>query len=485
MPSEHSRSSSSSSVTSPIPTINIKYAPPQRSNGGNHSSSNSSRGLNNELLEIQEERRRDPSRDKNPRDRSPSRGKSPSRTKNDKKGKLSPTRSKSPSGDRQKNNSGTASRSRSPTPRSKSPSPKQDSSRSKSPLGRNHNRNNSDNLSKPTSQDARLSPSSHPWIASSSNDRNSSKISNRLSLPPNFNEMDFSNIVRENNERWARLKLGSDTRDSRGGIMGSFTKSGMLGGAPILRPNLSGDSFSSFSGEKMKRSPSTGKTSFNSPLLVPGGFPLIRARSHNSAMDDAPRLPMEILKEKLHPLQHAWTMYYDSKPAMTPGPKTPTEKFYEQNLQTIGTFNTVQTFCRYFNWVKKPSHLDVNTNFHIFKDKIKPMWEDPANANGGKWVISMRNPQLLDRCWTWLVYALVGEELDEGDDICGAVMSRRLRGDRIAVWVRDKDNVPVINGIGKRLLKILDLFDEKGIGMDFQFNEDALKSGTSYNNKTY
>ncbi|CAG8614579.1 8426_t:CDS:2 [Paraglomus brasilianum] len=288
MPSEHSRSSSSSSVTSPIPTINIKYAPPQRKEEG---------------IKV-------PQEIKNSRDRSSSRTKSPSRSKNDKKGKLSPTRSKSPSGDRQRNNSGTGSRSRSPTPRSKSPSPKQDSSRSRSPLGRNHNRNNSDNLSKPSSQDARLSPSSHPWIASSSNDRNSSKISNRLSLPPNFNEMDFSNIVRENNERWARLKLGSDTRDSRGGIMGSFTKSGTLGGAPILRPNLSGDSFSSFSGtEKMKRSPSsTGKTSFNSPLLVPGGFPLIRARSHNSAMD-TPRLPMEILKEKLHPLQHAWYVF--------------------------------------------------------------------------------------------------------------------------------------------------------------------------------
>jgi len=34
----------------------------------------------------------------------------------------------------------------------------------------------------------------------------------------------------------------------------------------------------------------------------------------------------------------------------------------------------------------------------------------------------MRNAQLLDRCWTWLVYALVGEELDENDDICGAGM---------------------------------------------------------------
>jgi hypothetical protein len=36
------------------------------------------------------------------------------------------------------------------------------------------------------------------------------------------------------------------------------------------------------------------------------------------------------------------TMYYDSKPVMTPGPKTPTGKQnYEENLQTIGTFDTV------------------------------------------------------------------------------------------------------------------------------------------------
>ena len=32
----------------------------------------------------------------------------------------------------------------------------------------------------------------------------------------------------------------------------------------------------------------------------------------------------------------------------------------------------------------------------------------------------MKTTQLLDRCWAWLVYALVGEELDENDDICGA-----------------------------------------------------------------
>lgn len=57
-------------------------------------------------------------------------------------------------------------------------------------------------------------------------------------------------------------------------------------------------------------------------------------------------------------------------------------KYYLNVLKKILLFFTqVQSFCRYFNWVKKPSQLDMNTNFHIFKDKIKPMWEDPANAN--------------------------------------------------------------------------------------------------------
>lgn len=30
------------------------------------------------------------------------------------------------------------------------------------------------------------------------------------------------------------------------------------------------------------------------------------------------------------------------------------------------------------------------------------------------------NPSLLDRCWTWLVLGLVGEELDERNQVCGA-----------------------------------------------------------------
>jgi translation initiation factor 4E len=142
---------------------------------------------------------------------------------------------------------------------------------------------------------------------------------------------------------------------------------------------------------------------------------------------------------------------------------------YEAGLTVIGEFDTVEEFCRYFNWLKPPSKLERNSNYHLFKSGIKPMWEDEANANGGKWVLTMKNsPVLLDRCWSWLAMALVGEELEEGDEICGAVVSLRSKVDRIQVWTRSKDDVEKLNGIGKRLVKLLDISEVDNIGLEFQ-----------------
>jgi hypothetical protein len=100
------------------------------------------------------------------------------------------------------------------------------------------------------------------------------------------------------------------------------------------------------------------------------------------------------------------------------------------------------------------------------------------------------NPQLLDRCWSWLSMGLVGEQIDEHDEICGAgesaicslspplilrrpvgyttVVSVRHKVDRIQVWTRHQDKVDVLNGIGKKLYKLLDLNNEPSIGLEFQ-----------------
>ncbi|PPQ78443.1 hypothetical protein CVT24_001419 [Panaeolus cyanescens] len=248
-------------------------------------------------------------------------------------------------------------------------------------------------------------------------------------------------------------------------------------------------------------------------------------------MIEDPKTPGVAIKAPEHPLQFAWTIYHDTKakypytPASAsvginnfnqpqPGhhsasssadvtsagfPHPPEGSEYEANLTLIGEFNTVEEFCRYFNWLKPPSKLEKNSNYHIFKSGIKPMWEDPRNSNGGKWVLTMKNnPGLLDRCWSWLAMALVGEELEDGlgsggedkkdkekkggedddeDDedmgeICGAVVSLRSKVDRIQLWIKSKDDVERVNAIGKRLVKLLDVSEADNIGLEFQYNSD-------------
>lgn len=230
-------------------------------------------------------------------------------------------------------------------------------------------------------------------------------------------------------------------------------------------------------------------------------------------MIEDPKTPGVQMKAPEHPLQFPWyvrravllvtslaiwtltsttcrTIYHDSKAkfpftpasAASAAPNSTTSETsapysnhppdtqdYEAGLTVIGEFNTVEAFCRYFNWLKPPSKLEKNSNYHLFKSGIKPMWEDPANANGGKWVLTMKNnPELLDRCWSWLAMALVGEELEDGDEICGAVVSLRTKVDRIQLWTRSKDDVEKLNSIGKKMVKLLDVSEADQIGLEFQ-----------------
>ncbi|KAF9458916.1 translation initiation factor eIF 4e-like domain-containing protein [Collybia nuda] len=211
------------------------------------------------------------------------------------------------------------------------------------------------------------------------------------------------------------------------------------------------------------------------------------AKPPDAEMIEDPKTPGIPMKAPEHPLQFPWTIYHDSKAkfpftpasATVPDPaapfsaQPPESTDYEAGLTVIGEFSTVEEFCRYFNWLKPPSKLEKNSNYHLFKSGIKPMWEDEANANGGKWVLTMKNnPALLDRCWNWLAMALVGEELEEGDEICGAVVSLRSKVDRIQVWTRSKEDVEKLNAIGKKLVKTLDVSEADGIGLEFQYNTD-------------
>ncbi|KAH9814320.1 hypothetical protein DFH28DRAFT_928913 [Melampsora americana] len=206
--------------------------------------------------------------------------------------------------------------------------------------------------------------------------------------------------------------------------------------------------------------------------------------------------------KSIHPLQHSWTLFFDSKATLasakkaphTPNPSNPEDsnhptptlgaggQAYQDALQTIGTFQSVEDFCRFFNWTIRPSQMEMHSSVQLFKTGIKPMWEDPANANGGKWTLTMKqpNPPLLDRIWTFLVLGLVGEEVDVLDDVCGAIVATRPRGNRVQVWMREKSNVERVNGLGKRLMKVLEINEESGISLEFSSHSGPNNSASKF-----
>jgi len=64
------------------------------------------------------------------------------------------------------------------------------------------------------------------------------------------------------------------------------------------------------------------------------------------------------------------------------------------------------------------------------------MWEDPQNKNGGKWVVSLKaRDHTMDDAWLWTLLAVIGDSLQDSDDITGVVISpRRGQNNRLALW---------------------------------------------------
>ena len=83
--------------------------------------------------------------------------------------------------------------------------------------------------------------------------------------------------------------------------------------------------------------------------------------------------------------------------------------------------------------------------FGMFKKGIQPQWEDAANKNGSELVASKSySSDVLDVFWENLVMGLIGETIDEGDEICGCrVVNQTRKGKptyKIELWLRTAED---------------------------------------------
>ncbi|KAK9963275.1 hypothetical protein ABG768_006474 [Culter alburnus] len=163
--------------------------------------------------------------------------------------------------------------------------------------------------------------------------------------------------------------------------------------------------------------------------------------------------------------------------------------------QSNGVFTHGKTFhiCRrwrllnrLYNHIQLSSNLMSGCDYSLFKDGIEPMWEDERNKRGGRWLITLSKQQRradLDRFWLETLLCLVGEAFDDhSDDVCGAVVNVRTKGDKIAIWTTDYENKDAVVHIGRVYKERLGVPQKVIIG--YQSHADtATKSGSTTKNK--
>ncbi|KAJ9542186.1 hypothetical protein OSB04_028692 [Centaurea solstitialis] len=152
------------------------------------------------------------------------------------------------------------------------------------------------------------------------------------------------------------------------------------------------------------------------------------------------------------------------------------------NLRKVYTFDTVEEFWCLYDQVFKPSKLPGNADFHLFKDGIEPKWEDPECANGGKWTVTSGRKATLETMWSETLMALIGEQFDEADEICGVVASVRQRQDKLSLWTKNAANEAAQMAIGRKWKDIIDVNDK--ITYNFHVKPHYCSAFSSDDSKT-
>ncbi|GAA6056942.1 hypothetical protein JCM3770_007155 [Rhodotorula araucariae] len=191
-----------------------------------------------------------------------------------------------------------------------------------------------------------------------------------------------------------------------------------------------------------------------------------------------------------HPLYSPWTLWFDS------ASKQDKAKSWQDSLARVISFTTVEDFWGLHNNIVPPSTLGQNANYYLFKEGIKPAWEDDANAQGGKWSVQLPRGKYtdhIDRFWLYTMLAAIGETFETpyvspsaadpaaaaptttstapaplpstfSNEITGVIVSTRKAFFRINIWTRSSspEAEARVKNIGRHFKYGVLGFNEKG-----------------------
>lgn len=156
---------------------------------------------------------------------------------------------------------------------------------------------------------------------------------------------------------------------------------------------------------------------------------------------------------------------------------------YENSIKPINTVHTVEEFWATYNYLRRPNDLSSTTDYHCFREGVKPTWEDPANAKGGKWIVRLPKG-LASRYWEEVVLALIGGQfpgVPEGE-ITGLVISIRYSEDILGIWNGNAADRDMVERLRDAIKKVLQLPAHAYASMEYKPHQNALADRSSFRN---
>lgn len=180
----------------------------------------------------------------------------------------------------------------------------------------------------------------------------------------------------------------------------------------------------------------------------------------------------ELLKKDL-PLRFTWVIWEqimqssDGKAAQ-----------YSDATHKVAPFSTVQDFWKLWNHMPQPSELleqkrmvreqpdglHVIDAIMIFRDNIRPEWEDKMNQSGGHLQFQLK-PNIgggqIDEYWNNIVLGMVGATIEPSQMITGVRLvdklsgPRQANGIRLEVWFTNYDDTNAVATLRKNIEKCM------------------------------
>merc|ERR1711879_155820 len=170
--------------------------------------------------------------------------------------------------------------------------------------------------------------------------------------------------------------------------------------------------------------------------------------------------------------ESSWSFWYSTKP------KTSTDETYESKLRKLGSFNTLSGFQNIYAHIVRPCDLPKDSNYSVFRDDLKPMWE--TFPSGGCWNLHIvKNNKKLSQLWEQLLLATLGELFEE-PAVIGIMVSKRSKEDVLSVWIKSSSKNIRFN-VGEKFKEVFGS-PELALPIEYKDHRSSIKDRSTYHN---